>query len=52
MGRNTCLSLLFGTLVAAGAARADTILVSSVLSGTVGAYTTSGGTVNASLSLR
>ncbi len=49
MGRNAFLSLLFGVLVTASGARAGTILVSNNSSGTVGAYTTSGATVNASL---
>ena len=49
MRRNACLSLLFGALLAVSGARADTIFVSNNTGGTVGAYTTSGATVNASL---
>src|SRR5580704_16291119 len=49
MARNTYMSLLFGALAAAGAAHAGYVLVSNSSSGTIGVYTTSGATVNASL---
>jgi hypothetical protein len=48
--RRPCVGLLFGGLImAAGAAHASTILVSNNTSGVIGAYTTSGATVNAAL---
>ena len=49
MGRKTFKGLLFVALGAAGAAHAGTILVSNTFGGTIGAYTTSGAIVNASL---
>jgi hypothetical protein len=43
------LILLLGLLLSTSAARADTILVANFGNGTVGEYTTSGGTVTAAL---